>query len=93
MKDYIDYMKTFYKDYFSGCSASELIRNEDQLSKLIDDDSFSYTLLIDEALMLYELVRDECVRRVALMAHSQDQTQARTAPPLQGPRVGRQENI
>ena len=70
MKDYIDYMKTFYKDYFSGCSASELVRNEDQLSRLIDDDSFSYTLLIDEALMLYELVRDECVRRVALMAHS-----------------------
>lgn len=72
MKDYVEAMKNFYKDYFSRCSALELVRNEDQLSRLIDDDAFSYTLMIDDVLMLYELVRDECVRRVALLAHSQE---------------------
>ncbi len=72
MKDYMESMKEFYRNYFSGCSASELIRHEDQLSRLVNNDKFSYTLLIGEALMLYELVRDECVRRVALMAHTQE---------------------
>lgn len=66
--DYLEQLKKFYQDYFSTCAFSELVRREDQLSRLIDDDSFSYTLLIDEALLLYELVRDECVRRIALLA-------------------------
>lgn len=72
MKDYMEYLKEFYKDYFSACTLSELVRREDQFTRLLDDDAFSYTLLIDMALALHELVRDECVRRVALLAHEQE---------------------
>ena len=72
MKDYMDYVKDFYTDYFKHCSAAVLVQREEEFSKLIDDDFFSESLLIDETFLLYELVRDECVRRVALMAHSQE---------------------
>lgn len=70
MKDYVESMKEYYQNYFRHCSASSLVLFESHFSKLIDDDFFEETLLIDDVLMLYELVRDECVRRVALMVHT-----------------------
>ena len=72
MKDYMDYVKDFYTDYFKHCSAAELVKREDEFSKLIDDDFSADSLLLDETLLLYELVRNECVHRVSLMAHSQE---------------------
>lgn len=69
--NYMEIFKEHYREVFSRCTASELVQQEERLSRLIDDDEFSYSLLIDEALAMYELLRNECVRRVSLFGKSQ----------------------
>lgn len=70
--DYMDIFKEHYKEYFRGISSSRLVEQEERLSKLLDDDEFSHVLLIDEAIAMYELIRDECVCRVCVKASSDE---------------------
>ena len=57
--------KEDYKQWFSEMSAKQLVMYEENLSKYIDSDLFENSLLADEVLILYDLVRDECVYRVS----------------------------
>lgn len=64
----MDYMKAFreyWQERFSHSKASHLVKVEQWLSDFIDSDLFEDSILSDEALAMYELVRDECVKRVA----------------------------
>ena len=47
--------------------AKSLVEYEQNLSKFIDSDLFSDCILSDEVVLLYELIRNECVRRVAMI--------------------------
>ena len=62
--------KEDYKQWFKEMSAKHLIKYEQNLSQYIDSDLFEDSLLADEVLILYELVRDECVYRVSKLAES-----------------------
>ena len=61
----------YYKDWFSSWNASNLIKQEQLLSDLIDSDLFMDFILCDEVVLLYDLIRDECVRRLALSCKSE----------------------
>lgn len=58
--------REYYEDYFRDCKVSSLVKQEDILSRLIDSDLFDDFVLADEVILLYDLIRDECVRRLAL---------------------------
>ena len=58
--------KEYHKNYFIHWKVSSLVEQENILSQLIDCDFFSNFILADEVIMLYDLVRDECVKRLAL---------------------------
>lgn len=60
--------KEDYKQWFKEMSAKQLVKYEQNLSQYIDSDLFEDSLLADEVLVLYDLVRDECVYRVSKMA-------------------------
>ena len=62
---YDECFKEHYKEWFKGCSAKRLVDFERNLSNLIDSDLIEDCVLVDEILALYDMVRDECVYRVA----------------------------
>lgn len=65
-----EFMK-YYKDWFSSWNASNLVKQEQVLSDLIDSELFMDFILCDEVVLLYDLIRDECVRRLALNCKSE----------------------
>ena len=65
---YLDSFCEHYKKFLSTSKLSTLAEQEKLLSRMIDDDIVFNSLLIDEVIILYDLVRDECVRRVVMMA-------------------------
>ncbi len=60
--------KEHYQEWFRGFSAKRLVECEENLSSFIDSDLFSNFILSDEVILLYDMVRDECVRRVSIMS-------------------------
>ena len=54
------------KDIVTAKANSYIAAQEEILSKLIDSDLFSDFVLADEVIILYDLIRDECVKRLAL---------------------------
>ena len=62
--------KEDYKQWFKEVSAKQLIKYEQNLSQYIDTDLFDNSLLADEVLILYDLIRDECVYRVSKFAET-----------------------
>lgn len=64
--------KEYHKNYFNHWKVSSLVEQENILSQLIDSDLFSDFVLADEVIMLYDLIRDECVRRLALSIREGD---------------------
>lgn len=67
IRQYDDNFKRKYVDWLKGFDNNNLVTTEQDLSDFIDSEFFDGFLLADEVLVLYELVRDECVRRVAKM--------------------------
>lgn len=59
-----------YRQWFKGMHVKQLVEYEQNLSAFIDSDLFDGFVLADEVLMLYELIRDECVYRVSKFAES-----------------------
>lgn len=57
-----------YQEWFRGFNAKRLVECEQNLSNFIDSDLFCDFILSDEVILLYDLIRDECVRRVAIMS-------------------------
>ncbi|WP_143469180.1 hypothetical protein [Lachnoclostridium sp. An14] len=64
---YLESFEEHYRRFFSALSLCELVQFYHGLSKILDDDICS-SVLTDEVLLLYDLIRDECVRRVSRMA-------------------------
>ena len=65
---YSKQFKEHYQEWFRGFSAKRLVECEENLSSFIDCDLFHDFILSDEVILLYDMVRDECVRRVAMMS-------------------------
>lgn len=64
--------REYYEHYFSDWKVSSLVKQEDILSHLIDSDLFCDFVLADEVILLYDLVRDECVRRLAMRIEAEE---------------------
>lgn len=69
------FRKTFeeyHKELFSHWKASSLVEQEALLFQIIDSDLFDNFVLIDEVILLHDLVRDECVRRLSVLCSRKD---------------------
>ena len=62
-----EHFKEHYTEWLKGCSAKRLVDFERNLGNLIDSDLIEDFILCDEVIALYDMVRDECVYRVAKM--------------------------
>lgn len=65
--------KTFcreWKELLTAFDNDSLVRSERNLASFIESDFHEDFILSDEVTCLYELVRDECVRRVARLKPS-----------------------
>lgn len=56
---------SYYTKWFQQFKVTELVKHERILTQLIDDDSFVESLFIDEAILLRDLIRVECVNRLS----------------------------
>lgn len=57
-----------YKTWFASFSNTTLVHHVAVLEALIDNDDFAESFFIDEAIQFYNLLHDECVRRVSLLS-------------------------
>lgn len=64
--EFRDAFKEYHKELFSHWKSKSLVEQEAILSQLIDSDLFEHFVLIDEVVLLYDMVRDECVKRLEL---------------------------
>jgi len=62
----------YHKELFSHWQVSSLVEQEALLSQIIRSDLFDNFVLIDEVILLYDLVRDECVRRLVISVRSEE---------------------
>ncbi len=69
---YEQHFKEHYEEWLKGFSVKSLVKHEQILSELIDGKLALDSLLCDEILMLYELVRNECVARVYKLAETEN---------------------
>lgn len=65
MTDFLEIFAKFYSDMAAHISCAELVEQERYVSKLIELDFASELFQIDEILILRDILRDECVRRLA----------------------------
>lgn len=72
-----DVFSEYWKERFKHFSLSNLVFYEDSISKFIDSGFCEDFLLVDEIIVLYELIRDECVHRCERMAESHDVSEFR----------------
>lgn len=75
MRLFVEFRRVFeeyHKEIFSHWKVKSLIEQEQILSDLIDSDLFENFVLIDEVIVLYDLVRDECVRRLTMSVESKE---------------------
>lgn len=56
----------YHKELFSHWKTTSLVEQEAILSQLIRSGLFEEFVLIDELILLHELIRDECIRRLEL---------------------------
>ncbi len=64
---YEEHFKKNYADLIQGFDNDSLVTSERDLRCFIDSEFYQDFLLAKELHVLYELIRDECVRRVAKM--------------------------
>lgn len=57
-----------YSAWLSGFSNSVLVEHIHVLERLIDGDDLPESLLIDDGIKMLDLLKDECVRRVSVLA-------------------------
>ena len=62
---YREFFENYHKDWFSYWDSENLIEQAKVLAKMIDSDLVADSLLIDEVMILFNLIRDECVKRIA----------------------------
>lgn len=68
MDDFLELYKIHYRDVVTRWSDCCLFRQEALLSRMIDSDDYSNLMTFDEILALYDVIRDECVRRIGRSA-------------------------
>ena len=58
--------EVYYREWLKDFSSHELVKHEQILCKMIDNDLIVDSLFFDEIIMLRQYIHDECLRRVAL---------------------------
>lgn len=62
--NYLDIFKKHYSERFTHWNLSLVVECVQSLEKFIDDDELCVDFpLLDEVLIMYDLLRDECVNR------------------------------
>lgn len=64
---YIDFFRRYYFGFFKSCDNNSLVNYEHTLKDIIDCGLHSDIPVTDEILILYEMVRDECVFRLSII--------------------------
>lgn len=70
MDDFLELYKIHYRDVVTRWSDCCLFQQEALISRMIDSDDYSNLRTFDEIIALYDVIRDECVRRVGLSRFS-----------------------
>lgn len=70
MDDFLERYKIHYRDVVTGWSNCCLFQQEALISRMIDSDDYSNLRTFDEIIALYDIIRDECVRRIGLSRFS-----------------------
>lgn len=70
MDDFLERYKIHYRDVVTCWSDCSLFRQEALISRMIDSDDYSSLITFDEIIALYDIIRDECVRRIGLSCSS-----------------------
>ena len=60
----------YYREWFKNFNARDLVKHEQILSDLIDNELVYDSLVIDDVVKMHEFIRDECVRRLAMSCES-----------------------
>lgn len=60
---YYELFRVHYREWIAGMKSSSIVEYERNLSALIDSDLFDDCILNDEISALYDIIRDECVKR------------------------------
>ncbi len=69
---YSEVTKEFYKDWLGSMFLKRLVAYEKNLSLFLDSELFEDSIFQDEALAIYSLMQDECVRRCYSMVDSEE---------------------
>lgn len=70
MSYYDECFSEYWRERYRHYDVCSLVRDEAVLSAIIDSDLSNDCPLIDEILLLYEIVRDECVNRVSYISNT-----------------------
>lgn len=65
-RSHTEILEKYYRELFRNFTVHDLVKHEQILSDLIDDERVYDSLVIDDVMKMYELIRDECVRRVVM---------------------------
>lgn len=61
-----------YREWLKGFTNFDLVRHIEVLERLLGTDDMLDSLLVDEAIALLDILRDECVRRISVLSELTD---------------------
>ena len=62
---YREFFENYHENWFSQWQSEHLIEQAKVLAEMIDSDLVADSMLMDEVVILFNLIRDECVKRIA----------------------------
>lgn len=62
---YREFFENYHENWFSYWKSENLIEQAKILAEMINSDLVAESILMDEVMILFNLIRDECVKRVA----------------------------
>jgi len=67
---YLEHFEEHYKNWFNDMHIKQLVQCEKDLSAFIDSDFYESFILGDEVETLYQIICDECIRRLHKFAET-----------------------
>lgn len=66
---YYEIFKQRYSNMLKGYCDAELVKAVSEIEMIIDSDITNAFPMIDELMIIYDIVRDECVSRLCAQVH------------------------
>lgn len=65
-RSHTEIFEKYYREWFKNFDSRDLVKHEQLLADLIENELVYESLIIDDVVKMFEFIRDECVRRVAM---------------------------